>query len=84
MDVSNTTLTERIARTLAGLDHSANAAGAESSAATSVDETWRAYLAQADAILRTIREPSAAMSAAGDTATWAAMIEAAIVESELV
>lgn len=37
MDVAVTTLAERIARTLAGLDHSANANGLETSAATSVD-----------------------------------------------
>ena len=84
MDIATTTLVERIARTLAGLDHSANAAGRETSAATSVDETWRAYLAQADAVLRTIREPSATMSTTGDPAVWAAMIDAAIAESETV
>ncbi|MEP9400490.1 hypothetical protein [Sphingomonas sp. VNH70] len=82
MDISVTTLSERIARTLAGLDHSANGAGSEASAATSVDETWRAYIVQADAVLRTIREPSQAMSGAGDAATWSAMIDAAIRESE--
>ncbi len=82
MDISTTTLIERIARTLAGLDHSANGAGTESSAATSVDETWRAYLAQADAVLRTIREPSDAMASAGDLSTWSAMVDAAIRESE--
>ncbi|MGW8190935.1 hypothetical protein [Sphingomonas hankookensis] len=82
MDISTTTLNERIARTLAGMDHSANAAGMESSAATSVDETWRAYLAQADAVLRTIREPSEAMASAGDVVTWSSMIDAAITESE--
>lgn len=84
MDIAVTTLVERIARTLAGLDHSANGAGSETSAATSVDETWRAYLAQADAVLRTIREPSGAMSAVGDPAIWSAMLDAAIAESETV
>lgn len=82
MDIAVTTLAERIARTLAGLDHSANAAGRETSAAVSVDETWRAYLAQADAVLRTIREPSAAMLEGGDLAVWARMIDIAIAESE--
>lgn len=82
MDISTTTLTERIARTLAGLDHSANGTGREASAATSVEETWRAYLVQADAVLRTIREPSEAMSRTGDVAIWSAMVEAAIAESE--
>lgn len=84
MDIATTTLAERVARTLAGLDHSANADGREASASTSVDETWRAYLAQADAVLRVMREPSATMSTAGDAAIWAAMIDAAIAESEAV
>ena len=83
MDVAATSLTERIARALAGIEHSANANGSEVSASTSVDETWRAYLGQADAVLRTIREPSKAMSTAGDPQVWAAMVDAAIVESEV-
>lgn len=82
MDVATTTLAERIARALAGLDHSANADGAEASASKSVDETWPAYLGQADAVLRTMREPSGNMSAAGDPRIWAAMVDAAIRESE--
>jgi poly-gamma-glutamate capsule biosynthesis protein CapA/YwtB (metallophosphatase superfamily) len=82
MDVATTALAERVARALAGLDHSANADGLEASASTSVEETWRAYLEQADAVLRTMREPSAAMARAGDASVWAAMIEAAIEESE--
>ncbi len=82
MDVANTALAERIARALAGLDHSANAGGVEGSASASVDETWRGYLVQADAVLRTIREPSEAMARAGAPSVWAAMIEVAIEESE--
>jgi len=82
MDVATTCLAERVARALAGLDHSANADGMEGSASASVEETWRAYLEQADAVLRTIREPSEAMARAGDAGVWATMVEAAIVESE--
>ncbi|MEW9856498.1 hypothetical protein [Novosphingobium sp. M1R2S20] len=82
MDVATTALAERIARALAGLDHSANAEGVEASASISVDETWHAYMEQADAVLRTMREPSEAMARAGDAGVWAAMIEAAIEESE--
>ncbi|MFC0203936.1 hypothetical protein [Novosphingobium soli] len=82
MDVANTALAERIARALAGLDHSANADGVEASASVSVDETWRAYLERADAVLRTMREPSQAMARSGDAAVWATMIETAITESE--
>ena len=83
MDVANTTLAERIARALAGIDHSANGEGAEGSAGASVDETWRAYLSQADAVLRTIREPSEQMASAGDPRVWADMLAVAIQESEV-
>lgn len=82
MDVATTPLAERVARALAGLDHSANADGVEASASVSVDETWRGYLEQADAVLRTMREPSEVMARAGDASAWAAMIDAAIRESE--
>lgn len=82
MDVATTALAERIARALAGLDHSANADGIEESASTSVDETWRAYLEQADAVLRVMREPSGAMARTGDVAVWSAMVDVAIQESE--
>lgn len=82
MDVSKTALSTRIARVLAGSEHSANAGGVEESASKSVDETWRAYLPQATAILRTLREPSAAMAAAGDAAIWELMVLAAIEEAE--
>jgi hypothetical protein len=82
MDVATTTLAERIARALAGLEHSANADGSEKSASWSVDETWRAHLGPADAILRAIREPSSSMAAAGDLRVWAAMVDAAIAEAE--
>jgi hypothetical protein len=82
MDVANTPLAERVARALAGLDHSANADGVEQSASVSVEETWRGYLGQADAVLRTIREPSTVMARAGDPKVWSAMVEAAIAETE--
>jgi len=82
MDVAVTALAERIARALAGVDHSANADGVEESASASVDETWRGYLEQADAVLRTIREPSRAMTRVGDARVWTVMVEAAIAESE--
>jgi hypothetical protein len=82
MDVANTTLVERIARALAGIDHSANGQGAEHSTSLIVDQSWRGYLPQADAVLRTIREPSERMAAAGDTSLWSTMVEIAIEESE--
>lgn len=82
MDVSNTSLATRIARVLAGAEHSANAGGVETSASRSVDETWRAYLPKALAVLKTLREPSAAMAASGDPAVWERMVLAAIDEAE--
>ena len=82
MDVATTTLIERVARVLAGTDHSANAEGVEPSASDSVDETWRAYLPQALAVLKTTREPSPAMAQVGDVAVWEAMVLAALREAE--
>ena len=82
MDVANTTLAERVARALAGIDHSANGEGSERSAADSVDESWRSYLGQAGAILRVMREPSSEMATAGDAGVWSAMVDIAIQESE--
>lgn len=82
MDVATSPLATRIARVLAGAEHSANAEGVETSASTAVDETWRAYLPQAQAVLKTLREPSEAMAAAGDVAVWERMVLAAIDESE--
>jgi hypothetical protein len=82
MDVATTTLIERIARVLAGTDHSANAEGVEPSASDSVDETWRAYLPQALAVLKTTREPSPGMAQAGDVAVWEAMVLAGLREAD--
>ena len=82
MDVSTSTLATRIARVLAAAEHSANAEGVETSASGSVEETWRAHLPHALAVLKTLREPSAAMAAAGDVAVWERMVLAAIAEGE--
>lgn len=84
MDVAITTLAERIARALAGLDESANAEGSAMSASANVDNKWRGYLGQADSVLRTIREPSGKMSAVGDPNVWSVMVDAAIAESETI
>lgn len=80
MAIANTAAVERIARVLAGADHSRNAEGTEASAGQAVDETWPAYRNQALAVLRTLREPSAAMAAAGDADTWERMVLAALEE----
>jgi hypothetical protein len=78
MDIAKTPALERIARVLAGRELSANAAGAEVSAADGVDATWPAHRDDAYAILRTLREPDEAMAAAGDVAVWERMIAAAL------
>ena len=78
MPVSNLTLVERIARVLAGRDHSINAEGDDPSAGPTVDETWHEHVDDALAILRTMREPDPVMAAAGDVDTWERMVEAAL------
>jgi hypothetical protein len=78
MPVSNLTLVERIARVLAGRDHSINAEGDDPSAGPTVDETWHEHVDDALAILRTMREPDQVMAAAGDPEVWERMVEAAL------
>lgn len=78
MDISNTTLVERIARVLAGQRLSSNAEGSNPSAGEVVDLAWREHLDDARAVLRTLREPDQTMADAGDAATWERMVRAAI------
>jgi len=78
MPVSNTSLVERIARVLAGRDVSINAEGHDASAGTRVDETWYQYRDDAISVLKTLREPDAAMAAAGDAEMWERMVLAAL------
>ena len=78
MPVSELTVVERIARVLAGQRASANAEGYLASAGDVVDDSWREHVEQAKAVLHTLREPDAAMAAAGDVETWRAMVEAAL------
>jgi hypothetical protein len=78
MPVSETTITERIARVLAGQRASANADGYLASAGDVVDDSWREHLDDARAVLRTLREPDATMASAGDVETWRSMVEAAL------
>ncbi|HTH27122.1 MAG TPA: hypothetical protein VL918_01475 [Sphingobium sp.] len=78
MEVSKMSAVERIARVLAGQNLSANAAGAEPSAAPDVDDAWPDYEPDAIAVLKTLREPDAAMAQAGDPAIWERMIAAAL------
>lgn len=81
MPVSTTAAVERIARVIAGRIVSSNADGSDPSAGDVVDRVWRDYRADALSILRTLREPDAAMAEAGDVAVWERMIEAALAEA---
>jgi len=82
MDVSVTPLVERIARVLAGQRISANGMGQEESAAKLIDTKWPDYRDDALAVLRTLREPSEAMAAAGDVAAWERMVLVALDEAK--
>ena len=81
MPVSNTDVVERIARVIAGRIVSSNAEGSDPSAGDLVDGIWRDYREDAISVLRTLREPDAAMADAGDVAVWERMIEAALAEA---
>lgn len=78
MDVSLTPAIERVARVLAGQRISANADGDAESAGRQVDAVWRDYLDDARAVMKTLREPDAAMAKAGDPRIWEAMILAGL------
>ncbi|MDB5694553.1 MAG: hypothetical protein JWN21_96 [Sphingomonas bacterium] len=78
MDVSLTPAVERVARVLAGQRISANADGDAESASRAIDGAWRDYLPDAIAVLKTLREPDAAMAKAGDPQVWEAMILAGL------
>ena len=82
MPVSEQPLVERIARVLAGAAHSSNAEGSDPSAGDKVDLVWREHVDQALAVLHTMREPDERMAAAGDSETWAKMVETAIASVE--
>ena len=78
MPVSTTPAVERIARVIAGRILSINAGGGDASVADQVDDVWRSHRGDAISILRTLREPDAAMAAAGDAETWERMVLAAL------
>ena len=78
MPISSTSIVERIARVIAGRVASINAEGDEKSAGDRVDATWRDYREDARSILRTLREPDAAMAKAGDADMWERMVLAAL------
>jgi len=74
---------ERVARVLAGHALSRNAEGDMASAGEAVDALWGEYSDAALAVLRTLREPSAAMLGVGDAEIWDRMIRAAIEEETI-
>lgn len=78
LDRAVTSLVERVARSLAGHALSLNAEGNLASAGDAVDALWPEYSDAALAVLRTLREPSAAMLAVGNADIWDRMIRAAI------
>lgn len=78
LDRAMTSPLERVARVLAGHALSRNAEGDMTSAGEAVDTLWGDYSDAALAVLRTLREPSAAMLAVGDGDIWDRMIHAAI------
>lgn len=78
MPVASTSFIERISRVIAGRIVSINADGDYASAGEKVDEIWHLYIDDAVSILKTMREPDPAAAAAGDTAVWERMIEAAL------
>ena len=78
MTISHTVAIERIARVLAGQRLSINADGDDPSAGDVVDGVWRNHVDDAVAILKTLREPDAAMAAAGNSEVWEAMVLAAL------
>ena len=80
MPVSEKPLVERIARVLAGAALSSNAEGSDPSAGDKIDRAWREHVNQAEAVLRTMREPDEAMAAVGDVEMWRDMVEAAIAQ----
>ena len=82
MDIATTAAVDRIARVLAGQRISANADGDTESAGREVDAAWKDHRDDALAVLKTLREPSEKMAAAGDPAVWERMILAAIDEAQ--
>lgn len=88
-DIAQQPASERIARVLAGHALSPNGTGpqgAERAVSIEVDAHWREELERALAVLKTLREPTRMMVAAGEAEEhdaaeiWNAMVRAAIDE----
>lgn len=78
MPISGTRALERVARVLCAQRLSSNAEGSNPSAGDVVDNAWPEHIDDAVAVLKTLREPDAAMAAVGDPATWELMVHAAL------
>jgi hypothetical protein len=81
MDISLIPAIERVARVLAGQRLSSNADGNDAHASERVDAAWRDLTSDAIAVLKTLREPDAAMERAGDIAVWQNMVDAALADA---
>jgi hypothetical protein len=87
-DISVTSPVERIARVIAAEALSINGEGRDASAGGEVDAVWEEEVNRAVAVLKTLREPTPEMVAAGRAAggdpaqVWNAMVRAAIGEGE--
>lgn len=80
METATTPVIERAARVLAAHQLSKNGEGDLESASAAVDDLWPDHVDAAVAVLKTLREPSEKMVAAGDGAVWERMILAALGE----
>jgi len=78
MAIAETRALERVARVLCAQRLSSNGEGSNPSAGEAVDNAWPEHIEDAVAVLKTLREPDAAMAAAGDAETWEAMVHAAL------
>lgn len=82
VNTSEKSMIERIARVLAAYRLSSNAQGEEPHAGPSVDMEWEAYVDEAHAVLRAMREPDSHMAQIGDVDIWTKMIAAAAPDLE--
>lgn len=73
---------ERIARVLAGERLSSNAEGAEPSAGDVINVRWPEFTLEAEAVLKSLRDPPPEIAALGDGPAWSRAIAAALGEED--
>lgn len=73
---------ERIARVLAGERLSSNAEGAEPSAGDVINVRWPEFALEAEAVLKSLRDPPPEIAALGDGPAWSRAIAAALGEED--